>query len=204
LSWGENGAHYHNISAWDTGHNHADNGHAHVVPAHGHAWNDSGHVNLIPAHGHGWNDNNHENLVPAHGHGLNWNDPGHTHPLYMLHPQQYGSGSSYAFDWGRQYNYPTDAAATGISASVAAAGAFWTGGVNVAVGSVANMGAFWSQGPNQAVGSVANAGAFWDQTGYASIAISYAQITANSDTQGSGTAHNTMGPFLTVNYVIKT
>jgi microcystin-dependent protein len=154
------------------------------MAAHGHDLTvsayDTGHAHVVPAHGHGWNDNNHANLVPVHGHGLNWSDLGHHH---NMHVSGAGSGSAGNLLNSASGNTSevTTTVGTGIGASVANAAAFWTGGVNVAVG------------------SVANAGAFWDQTNYAAI---IASGTANNT--GGGTAFNELPPYLTVNYVIKT
>jgi microcystin-dependent protein len=94
-------------------------------------------------HGHGWNDANHANLVPIHGHGFNDVQHGHaaSQPVRWGNTQYNTTGPQYqALTTLNGGSYPywdgnTDARYTGCS--VANAGAFWTGGVNTAVGSVA-------------------------------------------------------------------
>jgi microcystin-dependent protein len=205
LSAAENGAHHHNITAYQDSHTHGDNGHAHIVPSHGHGWNDNNHQHIVGQHGHGWNDSGHAQYIQAHGHGLNWYDPTHAHSL-VGDDVIVAAGSNYQVTRGsstQQLWGATNSVATNISASVANAAAFWSGGPNQAVGSVADAAAFWTSGENQVVGSVAAAAAFWAQTGYANLASVQPAVHANMDTQGSGTPHNNMPPYLTVAFIIK-
>ena len=140
------------------------------------------HVHTVPVHGHGWNDANHKHISPSHGHVLNWSDPGHSHTITGS-AQGFSGGSFNSWDRVSGTHY-TDSSTTNISASVAASGDFWTNG------NMTNWGA---------VGSVANAAAFNTTANAGTITAS--GTAANT---GSGTAHNTLPPYLTVQYIIKT
>jgi microcystin-dependent protein len=141
---------------------------------------ETAHSHVVPVHGHGWNDANHQNLVPAHGHTASQAAHSHLVNLPFNTDTTYQGGSSAnRSPWNQTAaNYGTNAVAPAVS--------------------VDNAPAFWSAGPNGAVGSVANAAAFATQTTAAPISAS--GTAANT---GSGTAHNTMPPFVAVNYIIK-
>ena len=155
------------------------------LAAHNHAISvsasDTGHQHIVPAHGHGWNDANHANLVPQHGHALNWSQSAHQHSMAPTSSQAQTTSGGAQLPWGSGNATLTGLANANISASVADAGAFWTGGVNTPVGSVANAAAFWSNSGNAAISASGSA--------------------ANT---GGGAAHNTLPPYVTVNYIIKT
>jgi microcystin-dependent protein len=148
------------------------------LASHKHNVTDSGHAHVIPAHGHGWNDNNHAHISPSHGHGFY--DPSHSHVIDLYTSNFTVQGVNRAESPGGSANYTRGTRGAGTGCSVYNSGDFWING------NLTNWGA---------VGSVAAQPAFWDQTNYANVSEDY---------QGGSAGHNTLPPYVAVNYIIKT
>jgi microcystin-dependent protein len=138
---------------------------------------DPGHAHVGGAHQH---------LVMDHSHGASVGDPQHRHD-YANALQAGASG------WGAQVSPGyvgggdiTSPAGTGISVAIAGCGNQWTDT------DVAGRGQSWTD----ARGTGVSIPGFWS-------AARATGITASSDTQGSGTGHNTMMPFGVVSKCIK-
>lgn len=172
--------------------------------AHALSWAENGpHYHNIsvsdPTHNHGFNDPQHQHPTydPSHAHGLP--DPGHAHiggvhnhlisdhahntyyhSIFGGHTWGGGAGLSYGGAW----------------AGSAGCGDFWA---RDGYGGVWTDSRGTGMGCNGAyTGVVAN----WTTTRCYNSA-SGTGISASSDTQGSGTAHNNMSPYLVANYIIR-
>lgn len=176
LTANENGVHSHSVT--DPGHNHTQNAHTHTVTDPGHTHTQNAHTHTQDAHTH---------TQDAHTHTVT--DPGHSHSTSFL------TANSASGSHARQltannnesgiYNYNTSSVTTGISnANTTATNQNTT---------ATNQNATATNNSNTTGVSNANA-----------TATNNSNTTGLSvDSSGLGNAHNTLHPYLAINFIIK-
>lgn len=158
-------------------HTHTQNAHTHTQDAHNHGVTDAGHTHVQDAHTHTQNSHNH--TQDAHGHGVT--DPGHVHAMS---------------------NVANTANLTGATNSIRSTGVLDTGssttGLTVNNATATNQVATATNNNETAVNQSATTGVTVNNA-----TATNQNTTATNNLTGSDDGHNTLHPYLAINFMIK-